>query len=93
LKRASASGRRREPVRAAQVDRADLAADGPHDVPRLVAQQRAAGVHATVEQRPHVGGERRGRHDLGLGDVALRDEQEEQVPEVVALRAGATMRR
>ena len=75
----------REPVGAAQVDRADLAADGPDDVPRLVAQQRAVGVHAAVEQRAHVGGERGGGDDLRLGDVALGDEQEQQVAEVVAL--------
>ena len=78
-------GRGREPVRAPEVDRSDLAADRPDDVPRLVAQQRAVGVDAAVEQRPHVGGERRRRDDLGLGDVALGDEQEEQVAEVVAL--------
>ena len=74
-----------EAVGAPQVERADLAADGPDDVEGLLAQQRSVGEDAAVEQRPHVGGERRGRDDLRLGDVALRDEQEEQVAEVVAL--------
>ena len=71
------------PVRAPQVDAAHLPADGPDRVERLVPQQRGVGRDPAVEQRPHVGAERRGGDDVGAFQVALGDEQEEQVAEVV----------
>jgi hypothetical protein len=77
--------RGRHPVGAPQVDGADLAADRPDRVEGLRAQQRGVAGDFAVEQRGHVGAERRARHGLGVRQVALGHVQVQQVAEVVAL--------
>ena len=69
----------------AQVDAPHLAADRPDRVERLGLQQRPVGRDLAVEQRAHVGAERRRGDHVGALQVALGDEQEEQVAEVVPL--------
>jgi hypothetical protein len=60
-------------------------ADRPDRVEPLGLEQRPVRRDPPVEQRAHVGAERRRGDDLGDPQVVLGHEQEQQVPEVVAL--------